>query len=153
VLSETERYDLRGGSVTEGWQQFLRKVRGRRASRTTKCTTCQLRALCGMCPAVGQLENGDPEEPVDFLCQVAHLRALALGPQGAAGSVRIPPHGDCQYGAGGEGHEALVAAADRLRRGLATGPASPAAGRRSLALVTGPASGCGARSCAEVGDQ
>ena len=32
-----------------------------------------------MCPANGELENGDPEAPVDFLCHVAHLRAKAMG--------------------------------------------------------------------------
>jgi hypothetical protein len=42
-----------------------------------------------MCPANGELENGDPESPVDFLCEVAHLRALALG-------FPIPEHGDCE---------------------------------------------------------
>jgi len=32
-----------------------------------------------MCPANGELESGDAEAPVDFLCQVAHLRAYTLG--------------------------------------------------------------------------
>jgi len=29
-------------------------------------------------PANGELENGDPEAPVDFLCRVAHMRAYAF---------------------------------------------------------------------------
>ena len=79
MLSEVERFDLRQGPVSDGWEKFLRKVRARPISRITKCTACRLRGLCGMCPATAQLENGDPEEPVDYLCQVAHLRALAVG--------------------------------------------------------------------------
>ncbi len=39
--------------------------------------------MCGMCAAHAELENGDPEEPVDFLCHVAHLRALTMGIRGA----------------------------------------------------------------------
>ena len=31
-----------------------------------------------MCPANGELESGDAETPVDYLCHVAHLRAHAL---------------------------------------------------------------------------
>jgi hypothetical protein len=46
--------------------------------------------MCGMCPANGTLENNDPEGPVDFLCQVAHLRAKALG-------LSIKSHGECEY--------------------------------------------------------
>jgi hypothetical protein len=46
--------------------------------------------MCGMCPANAELEVGDPEAPVDFLCQVAHLRALALG-------ISVPSHGNCEY--------------------------------------------------------
>ncbi len=47
-----------------------------------------------MCPANGVLECGDAEEPVDFLCQVAHLRAYAFG-------IPISPHGECEYCPGG----------------------------------------------------
>jgi hypothetical protein len=46
--------------------------------------------VCGMCPANGELENRDAEEPVDFLCQVAHLRSKALG-------IPVKPHGVCKY--------------------------------------------------------
>ena len=51
-----------------------------------------------MCPANGELENKDPEAPVDFLCHVAHLRAHAVG-------LQVPPHGDCEYCQGGEKYE------------------------------------------------
>jgi hypothetical protein len=46
--------------------------------------------MCGICPANAELENHDAEEPVDFLCQVAHLRAKALG-------INVKPHGECEY--------------------------------------------------------
>ena len=91
-----------------------------------------------MCPAVAQLENGDPEEPVDFLCQVAHLRALAL-----AGPAAIQAHGPCEYCPGGEHHEAATAAAGRLKHaatGAWPGP-SPRQSLPVLASLPGEASG------------
>ena len=112
VLSREDEYDLRAGSFREGWEGFLRKVRERRASRVTKCTACRIRSLCGMCPANGELENGDPEEPVEFLCRVAHLRALALG-------APIAPHGDCAFCREGP---------DRRENGVVPGRAPGAAG-------------------------
>ena len=148
VLSEVERFDLRKGALKQGWEHFLRKVRARPISRVTKCTSCKLRAMCGMCPATAQLENGDPEEPVDFLCQVAHLRALALSPPTTAGLSPVPAHGSCEYCPGGERYEELRAAAARLRDvGSAIIPATR--GPRSLALLMDkPASGgCSGHGC------
>jgi hypothetical protein len=54
-----------------------------------------------MCPAYGELENGNPEKPVDFLCHVAHLRAHIL-------ELEIPPHGECEYCPGGEKYKLLL---------------------------------------------
>ncbi len=106
-----ELYDLRHGSFEEGWEQFLGSVVERRITRETKCTHCHIKALCGMCPAYGQLEMGDPEEPVDFLCHVAHLRAGILG-------LEIHPHGDCEYCAGGERADQISLELDQLRHAL-----------------------------------
>ncbi len=79
ALSNGDGYDLRCGTFREGWEDFIPKIRQRKATRRTRCTDCGLKAMCGMCPAQGEIENGDEEEPVDFLCRVAHLRAETLG--------------------------------------------------------------------------
>ena len=63
-----------------------------------------------MCPANGELENGDPEAPVDFLCHTAHLRAMAFG-------IDVRPHGDCEYCPGGERHEIVRMTSEALRKG------------------------------------
>ena len=60
-----------------------------------------------MCPANGEMENGDRESPVEFLCNVAHLRAAVIG-------VEVSAHGDCEFCAGGSEHEALVESARRI---------------------------------------
>jgi sulfatase maturation enzyme AslB (radical SAM superfamily) len=83
-------YDLRGGSFREGWESFILNQREKKITRQTRCLPCEIKAMCGMCPANAELENRDPEEPVDFLCQVAHLRAEALG-------ISVKAHGECEY--------------------------------------------------------
>lgn len=107
VLSHQESYDLRRGSVKEGWEQFLLEVRNRKRSMMTKCVDCRLRNLCGMCPATGQLENGNSESPVEFLCEVAHLRAMALG-------YEVATHGECAFCPGGAQYEAARESARRI---------------------------------------
>ena len=99
VLSHQETYDIRSGSVEDGWKQFLLRVRTRARKTISKCVSCRLHSLCSMCPANGELENGDPESPVEFLCEVAHLRAMSLG-------LQAPPHGECDFCAGGRRYSA-----------------------------------------------
>jgi radical SAM protein with 4Fe4S-binding SPASM domain len=90
VLSRGDAFDLRQGSFQEGWERFLSEVRHKKITRHTKCTGCEIKAMCGMCPANGELENQDGEEPIDFFCQVAHKRSRALG-------LSVKPHGECEY--------------------------------------------------------
>jgi radical SAM protein with 4Fe4S-binding SPASM domain len=88
-LTQSDAFDLRSAGFKEGWEH-LAGIRQKKVTKQTKCLACGIQALCGMCPVNGELENFDPEEPVDFMCQVAHLRARALG-------LSIKPHGECQY--------------------------------------------------------
>ena len=90
VLSQQDKFDLRRGSLRDGWDGALLAVRRRKITAPTKCTMCELKSMCGMCPAMGELENGDPEAPVDFLCRVAHMRAYAF-------DLPVVPHGSCEY--------------------------------------------------------
>jgi hypothetical protein len=54
------------------------------------------------------MENGDRESPVDFLCNVAHLRAAVIG-------AEIPEHGECEFCAGGNQHQELLESARRIQ--------------------------------------
>jgi radical SAM protein with 4Fe4S-binding SPASM domain len=108
VISHQETYDIRQGSVREGWNHFLLEVRQRERRKISKCQTCRITTVCSMCPATGELENGDQESPVNFLCEVAHLRARALG-------FEIPDHGECEFCRDAASRLVLEEAALRIR--------------------------------------
>jgi len=107
VISQQETFGIRESGVREVWEQSLKQLRMRKRTRVTKCIECRIQSLCGMCPANGELENGDRESPVAFLCNVAHLRAEVIGSD-------VPAHGDCEFCAGGSEHEALMESARRI---------------------------------------
>ena len=147
VLSHQDGYSFREGGFRAGWEGRLAELRNTPRTRRTICTDCQIQSLCGMCAANAELESGDAESPVEFLCQVAHLRAYVLG-------LDVPEHGDCPCCAEGKYHESLKASAQRLQQRISEpdftiGPA-PAPGL--LPVLQAP-SGCGGgcRSCSVDG--
>ena len=83
-------YDLRKGSFQRGWYDFLPGVRNQQYTTASKCRECSLAAICHQCPAWGYLEHGDPEVPVEFLCQVTQLRAEAFGISLDSGNEAVP---------------------------------------------------------------
>ncbi len=148
TLSHRDVYDLRTGSFREGWESFLHGVRKRSITRLTKCTKCHIKAMCGMCPANGELENEDPESPVDFLCRVAHLRARAIG-------FAVPPHGECEYCEEGTSHEELAGSLKSLGNSR-NGSRISGAGKRKLSLAGNQSpvsfgSRCSGGACASCG--
>ncbi|HKO03097.1 MAG TPA: radical SAM protein [Candidatus Acidoferrales bacterium] len=141
VLSQRETYDWRRGSLREAWENFFPRVRLKPKTRPTKCDACRIQSLCGMCPANGELENGDPEEPVEFLCQVAHLRAEALG-------LAVPEHGACAFCTTGARHAEVARAAARIRqREINVGEWTPRLPALPILGSSGAAGGCGSGHC------
>lgn len=148
VLSQQDTYDWRTGNFREGWEKFLSAVRTKKKTRQTKCDACQIQSFCGMCPANGELENEDPELPVEFLCEVAHLRAMALG-------VEVPAHGTCECCPGGATYAALADSAARIRNGeIDLGSWTPAPSTNVLPVLqesSGCAGGCGSSRAEQKG--
>ena len=107
VISQQETFRVQEAGLKRVWEESLLQLRARKRTRMTKCIECRIQSLCAMCPANGELENGDRESPVQFLCNVAHLRAVAIG-------VEIPAHGDCEFCAGGSEHDELLESARRI---------------------------------------
>jgi radical SAM protein with 4Fe4S-binding SPASM domain len=141
VLSHQEGYNIRSGSFMQGWEGPLLEIRNRERKQATICSGCRIQSLCSMCAANGELESGDPESPVDFLCQVAHLRAYALG-------YEVPEHGDCACCKPGGVHDGLLASAERVRNQTATPLSwfSTAAPVEGLNILQSPG-GCQSGSC------
>ena len=109
VISQQETFNIRNAGVKAVWESSLLELRNRPRTRRTKCIECRLQAICGMCPANGEMENGDRESPVEFLCHVAHLRAAVLG-------VGVPAHGKCEFCAGGIQHDEILDSAQRIAK-------------------------------------
>jgi radical SAM protein with 4Fe4S-binding SPASM domain len=141
VISHQQGYNIRNGSFREGWEGPLREIRMQLRTRPNICDRCRIQSLCSMCAANGELENGDPESPVEFLCQVAHLRAYALG-------FEVPEHGDCSCCEGGSRHEELQLSAERIRQTKWQAGSLSGGVPRSQALnVLQPVGGCRTGGC------
>ena len=79
TMSRYPAYNLRHGSFQDGYYNFFPKILSQKLKdEQNKCNQCEMLALCGQCPGLAQLENGDQEKPVEYLCRVAHLRAKAF---------------------------------------------------------------------------
>jgi len=107
VISQQDTFGIRDVGVRQVWEGPLAELRNRKRTRVTKCVECRIQSLCGMCPANGEMESGDKESPVEFLCHVAHLRAAVIG-------VDVPAHGECDFCAGGRKHETVMDSARRI---------------------------------------
>jgi molybdenum cofactor biosynthesis enzyme MoaA len=65
------RYDLRNGSVREGWESFLPGLAGEEQKHirfNDGCAACELRDDCQKCPGIAYLEHRFTEAPSDYLC-------------------------------------------------------------------------------------
>lgn len=140
VLSHFDTYDLREGSFRDGWDDFLNRARRKKMTMTTKCLKCEIKAMCGMCPANGELENGHAEKPVDFLCQVAHLRAYSF-------DIDVPTHGDCEYCEAGAGRAELMRSIESLKKRSETRRMGRAAQSRYLPVVNAEGAVSGGGGC------
>ena len=78
MIARNETYNLRKGTFQEGWQQFLHQVRYQHIIGDFACKQCELQFFCDQCPGWSYLEHGELQKPVDFLCQIAHLRASQI---------------------------------------------------------------------------
>ena len=145
VLSQKDGYNLRGGTFAQGWSGRLAEIRNSKRTRQTICTHCKLQSLCSMCAANGELENGHAESPVEFLCQVAHLRAYTLG-------LEVPEHGDCPCCAGGVHEPSLRASSEKVRELSArNNEILPIQSSSTQLPVLQARGGCGSGGCSSCG--
>ncbi len=68
-------FDLRKGSFKKGFYTLMPGMRAAEYRSDSECKNCGIFQFCSRCPAVAKLENGDPEKPVEYLCELAHRYA------------------------------------------------------------------------------
>lgn len=68
-------WNLRKHSFKQGFYQLFPKIRSAKFKTNSKCRTCSLWHLCYWCPGKAELECGNPEAPIEYYCQLAHLTA------------------------------------------------------------------------------
>lgn len=81
AMSRSPNYDLLRKSIRDEWCDFVDRIREEKPKGDYQCAKCDLYSLCDCCPGAVQLENGNPEIPVEYLCKIAHLRDEAFGPK------------------------------------------------------------------------
>ena len=75
-------YNLRSGTLEDALDNFFPKVLAARTQNPDylqKCAICFLKGLCEQCPGKAWAESGQIDEPVSYLCEVAHQQARLLG--------------------------------------------------------------------------
>jgi radical SAM protein with 4Fe4S-binding SPASM domain len=75
-------YNLKEGTLKEALTDFFPKLRewkSKNPDYLARCARCFLHGLCEQCPGRSWMEHGTLDTPVDYLCQVAHAKAMNLG--------------------------------------------------------------------------
>lgn len=70
-------FDLKKGSLSEAWNQFVPKIKEIRTDREEllqKCHACSMTSLCEWCPGRAYLETGQLDAFVPAYCEVTHRR-------------------------------------------------------------------------------
>jgi radical SAM protein with 4Fe4S-binding SPASM domain len=77
TMSRSPTFDLLQMSFQEAWEA-LGSLRNEKRQLETVCQTCKVGVLCFQCPGWSQAVHGDNETPVDFVCELGHLRAAQI---------------------------------------------------------------------------
>ena len=67
-------YDLTEGNFDDGWRNEIYSLRKIKAGPQYPCNNCEKEKFCSTCPAFFELENGSPEKPSQYVCDLAENR-------------------------------------------------------------------------------
>jgi radical SAM protein with 4Fe4S-binding SPASM domain len=79
ILARYKSFSLRKFSFEEIWRKKFPGVFNQKPGENYRCGDCPAGILCGNCPGLAYLEEGDPEATVEYLCAIGKLRAKWLG--------------------------------------------------------------------------
>lgn len=64
--------------LAEAWKQTTITIAGLYSNDGNACIGCSKKAICGYCPGLFLLENGDMEKPSHYICQLGEARLFFL---------------------------------------------------------------------------
>lgn len=84
VMATRHGYPLAGEGFQKRWQEDMPLIRADLLTAGASCRACEWKQVCGYCPGIFGLENGDERVPSPYLCEVGrlrheHLTAEAIG--------------------------------------------------------------------------
>ncbi len=62
MMVTTPGFDLRGGPFRQGWDEVIPAFREQEIRPGYHCHECEMRFLCGACPAQAGMESGSPHQ-------------------------------------------------------------------------------------------
>ena len=77
TMSRQPAHNLLQTGFQEAWES-LGSLRQEKRKLETECRTCTIGGLCTQCPGWSQAVHGDDETPVEFVCELAHLRSAQI---------------------------------------------------------------------------
>ena len=78
LMVSTHGFDLRSGTFREGWEGAIPRFREQEIRPGYHCHECEMRFLCGACPAQASLESGSPHLKAEYMCRLGEARLDAV---------------------------------------------------------------------------
>jgi radical SAM protein with 4Fe4S-binding SPASM domain len=72
------RADAVALGFARAWEAVGREVVDLPAAGDGECSACELRSLCGRCAGLAELEAGERETPIPYLCELGRARRTVL---------------------------------------------------------------------------
>lgn len=74
VISRSPSRDLQTESFADAWRNLESELGAKKWTEESECRFCRISILCDQCPGWAQLECGEEQKPVEYLCKIAHMR-------------------------------------------------------------------------------
>lgn len=85
VMAARRGFPLARSSFRKRWREDMPLIRAEEFAADAKCFDCRLKSLCGYCPGLFELENGDERVPSEYVCELGRLRREYLAAETIGG--------------------------------------------------------------------
>jgi radical SAM protein with 4Fe4S-binding SPASM domain len=82
LMTKKYQYNLSQKPFREWWYEAVPAFREKKINIDHACRGCEKISICGYCPALFQLENGEEEIRSEYVCKLGYLRYQALADGG-----------------------------------------------------------------------